>query len=228
MATEQLESEWHPDLTGRTVPRYIAIEGNIGSGKTSLARRLALTLGYDTLLEDASSNPFLEKFYQGNPATALPNQLYFLLQRSREIQSLRQEDLFAPTRVADFIVEKDQLFASVTLDEDEMRLYRQVYEQLTLQAPQPDLVVYLQAPVSVLQSRIRKRGVAVEQNITPDYLARLNDAYTNFFHYYDATPLLIVNCADIDIINNDEDYRQLVETLLNTNSGRHYYNPRSR
>ncbi|MFV8782373.1 deoxynucleoside kinase [Microbulbifer sp. SA54] len=213
------------DLQGKDLPRFIAVEGNIGVGKTTLAKRLAATFNYDTLLEQPEDNPFLERFYRDPKSAALPTQLHFLLQRSQQIQALRQNDLFKPVRVADFLIEKDQLFAEVTLDSDELQLYTQVFDHLTLEAPKPDLVIYLQAPLNVLQERIHKRGIAAERTISNEYLATLNEAYTNFFHYYDEAPLLIVNCAEIDIVDSQNDYLQLVEYLLNISSGRHYYNP---
>ncbi|AQQ68560.1 deoxynucleoside kinase [Microbulbifer agarilyticus] len=213
------------DLKGRDLPRFIAVEGNIGVGKTTLAKRLAATFNYDTLLELPEDNPFLERFYRDPKSAALPTQLHFLLQRSQQIQALRQDDMFKPVRVADFLIEKDHLFAEVTLDSDELQLYRQVYQHLTLEAPKPDLVIYLQAPLNVLQERIHKRGISAERSISNEYLSTLNEAYTKFFHYYDQAPLLIVNCAEIDIVDQQNDYQQLVEYLLNVKSGRHYYNP---
>ncbi|WP_240914391.1 deoxynucleoside kinase [Microbulbifer harenosus] len=213
------------NLQERKLPRFIAVEGNIGVGKTTLAKKLAATFNYDTLLELPEENPFLERFYRDPKNAALPTQLHFLLQRSQQIQALRQDDLFKPVRVADFLIEKDHLFAEVTLDSDELQLYRQVYQHLTLEAPKPDLVIYLQAPLEVLQQRIHKRGIAAERSISNEYLATLNEAYTNFFHYYDQAPLLIVNCAEIDIVDQQRDYLQLVEYLLEIKSGRHYYNP---
>lgn len=224
MAIDTDESH-EPDISGVTLPRFIAVEGNIGVGKTTLAKKLAATFNYDTLLEQPETNPFLERFYRDPGSAALPTQLHFLLERSQQIQALRQDDLFKPVRVADFLIEKDQLFAEVTLDADELALYQQVYRHLTLQAPKPDLVVYLQAPLNVLQERIRTRGIAAERAIGNEYLATLNEAYTNFFHYYDEAPLLIVNSEEIDIVDRPEDYRQLVEYMLTITSGRHYYNP---
>lgn len=213
------------DLTGITPPRYIAVEGSIGVGKTTLAKHLAQTFNYDTLLEQAEENPFLERFYLENHSTALPTQLFFLFQRCRQIQALRQGDMFEPVRVADFLIEKDPLFAQVTLDDDELHLYQQVYDQLTLDAPVPDLVIYLQAPTDILLNRIRRRGNLAEQQIDAEYLTALNDAYARFFHYYDHSPLLIVNTTEINLADNPEHYRQLVEYLLTIKSGRHYYNP---
>ncbi|WP_444911442.1 deoxynucleoside kinase [Microbulbifer sp. PAAF003] len=213
--------------SNKTPPKFIAVEGNIGVGKTTLAKKLASTFNYDTLLELPEENPFLERFYRDPQNAALPTQLHFLLQRSQQIQALRQDDIFEPVRVSDFLIEKDQLFAEVTLDKDELHLYQQVYRHLTLEAPKPDLVIYLQAPLDVLQARIRNRGIPAEQAISNEYLATLNNAYTRFFHFYDEAPLLIVNTEEIDIVDSPEDYQQLVEYLFTITSGRHYYNPGS-
>lgn len=206
-------------------PSYIVIEGPIGVGKTSLARRLADDLGTEILLEGPEENPFLERFYQDPRGAALPTQLYFLMQRVRQLKELRQGDMFKPVRIADFLIEKDRLFARLTLDADELELYEQVYANLTLDAPAPDLVVYLQAPVEVLLGRIARRARPYERGIEPDYLRRLCDAYTTFFYHYDAAPLLIVNAAEIDLVANDADYRLLLERIRTTRSGRHYFNP---
>lgn len=206
-------------------PRYIVVEGPIGVGKTSLAKRLAETLQGEMLLEAAEENPFLERFYHEPRHAALPTQLFFLFQRARQLQELRQSDLFAPVRVADFLMEKDRLFAQLTLDDDELRLYEQVYASLTLDAPQPDLVIYLQAPLEVLRARIQKRGRKFERFIESDYLDRLIEAYTHFFHYYNATPLLIVNAAEIDLVNNQQDFDMLLERICEVRRGRHYFNP---
>ena len=205
--------------------RYIVVEGPIGVGKTSLARRLAESFGCELLLEDAASNPFLERFYYNPRQAALPTQLFFLLQRAQQMQDLRQGDMFNPVRVADFLLEKDRLFAQLTLDENELHLYEQLYERLAIDAPRPDLVVYLQAPVDVLRQRISKRAIAAELYMDADYLRRLADSYTRFFHDYTDAPLLIVNAAEIDPINNEDDYRQLFQRILTVRSGRHYFNP---
>ena len=222
---DSLKNDIQIDLSQSTLPGFIAVEGSIGVGKTTLARRLAATFNYDTLLEQADENPFLEKFYQQGTSAALPTQLFFLFQRVRQLQELRQGDMFKPVRIADFLIDKDPLFAQVTLDANELDLYRKVYDQLAVDAPTPDLVIYLQAPTDVLLERIQRRGNPLEQNIARDYLAALNEAYTQFFYYYDQAPLLIVNATEIDLVNCDEDYKNLVDYLLTVKSGRHYYNP---
>lgn len=205
--------------------RYIVVEGPIGVGKTTLAKRLADTSGSDLLLEGAEDNPFLEKFYEDPKAAALPTQLFFLFQRARQLQEMRQADMFSPVRVADFLMAKDRLFAQITLDDDELRLYEQAYEHLTLDAPVPDLVIYLQAPVDILQRRISKRGRSGESFITDDYLARVNEAYAQFFYNYSASPLLIVNASEIDLSAGEEDYNRLQEQIRGIRSGRHFFNP---
>jgi deoxyguanosine kinase len=204
---------------------YIVVEGPIGVGKTSLARRLAATFHSELLLEGAAENPFLERFYRNPREAALPTQLYFLFQRARQLQGLRQGDIFQPVRIADFLMQKDRLFASLTLDDEELKLYEQVYNQMTFDAPVPDLVIYLQAPVEVLRSRVRARGIAYEQLIEADYLQRVVDAYARLFHYYEASPLLIVNAAEIDPLNNARDYAALIDRVRSISSGRHYFNP---
>jgi deoxyguanosine kinase len=213
------------DLNGRTPPRHIAIEGPIGVGKTTLTQYLAETFKYNTLLEKTEDNPFLTRFYAGEKNIALQTQLFFLFQRIQQLSELRQADLFQPLHVADFLIEKDPLFADLTLNNNELKLYHQVYQQLTIDAPTPDLVIYLQAPSDVLLQRISARGVNVERSIGDEYLIRLNDIYTRFFHFYDKSPLLIVNAAEIDWVNTPTDYTNLVDYLLTIKSGRHYYNP---
>ncbi len=213
----------HPD-TGHW-PGFVVVEGPIGVGKTTLAKRLAKSLGSNILLEAAEENPFLEKFYENPRNAALPTQLYFLMQRTRQLKQLKQDDLFNPVRVADFLIQKDRLFAEVTLDSDELDLYEQVYSNLTLDIRRPDLVVYLQAPVEVLLERINRRGIKHEKWVEAAYLERLCDAYVRFFYRYNDAPLLIVNAADIDFAHNDDEYALLLQQVLETRSGRHYFNP---
>ena len=213
------------DLKGRRPPAYIAVEGPIGVGKTTLAKHLAASFNYQTLLEDAEQNPFLERFYNNRKQAALATQLFFLFQRSQKIHDLRQADIFEPVRVADFLIEKDPLFARINLDRDEFQLYQKVYQQLTIDAPKPDLVIYLQASPDVLLDRIDSRGVTAERTIDRDYLERLNEVYSEFFLYYDDAPLLIVNASELDLANSKDDYIHLVDYLLEIRSGRHYFNP---
>jgi deoxyadenosine/deoxycytidine kinase len=177
------------------------------------------------LLEEAHQNPFLERFYGNQRHAALATQLFFLFQRAQKINDLRQGDIFADCRVSDFLIEKDPLFARVNLDSDEFQLYQRVYEQLRIEPPTPDLVIYLQAPTDILLDRIHQRGIAHERAIERDYLERLNEVYSEFFLYYDEAPLLIVNASEIDLARGEDDYRHLVDYLLDIRSGRHYFNP---
>ena len=210
----------------KELPRFIAVEGPIGVGKTSLAKRLAASFNYDVLLEKSEENPFLRRFYENPRQHALSTQLHFLFQRTQQLQELRQDDMFKHFRVADFLMDKDMLFAQQNLDPEEYDLYLKVYRHLTIDAPRPDLVIYLQAPTSVLLDRIRNRGVEAEQLIELSYLQNLNNAYAEFFHYFKGSSLLIINCAEIDLVGNDDDYQQLVDYILTLPKGTHYFNPR--
>ena len=206
-------------------PHYIAVEGPIGVGKTTLARRLADTFHRPLVLEPSMENPFLDRFYREGRRYALPTQLFFLLHRANQVTGFPRDDMLGPILVADFLMEKDRLFARATLDESELELYEQIHQSLDLHPPRPDLVVYLQAPVAVLLDRIRRRGIGYEQRIDSEYLASLSDAYTEFFHFYDAAPLLIINAAEIDFADNEAHYRALVQQVVRMDSVRQYFNP---
>lgn len=205
--------------------RYIVIEGPIGVGKTSLARKLAETLSADLLLEEVYENPFLERFYRDGQSAALPAQMFFLFARARQIEDLRQSDMFTNVRVSDYMFAKDQLFAELNLGQDELHLYNKVVESLHVDAPVPDLVIYLQASVDSLLERIARRGVPIERAIDRRYLEKLTEAYARFFHSYDNGPLLIVNASQIDPIHNQSDYEQLFQQIEKTTGGRHFFNP---
>ena len=214
-----------PALNEIPLPKYIAIEGPIGVGKTTLANKIAKTFNYDAFLEQPSENPFLKNFYRNQGQSALATQLFFLFQRMQQIQDLKQRSLFENVRVADFLIEKDRLFAEVTLTNEEMDLYNKVYEHITLDAPTPDLVIYLQAPIEILKERITKRGNINEQYLTLDYLERLNDEYSRFFLDYKSAPLLIINAADINLEPNDEDYESLITMIMSNPKGTNFVNP---
>lgn len=208
-------------------PDYIVVEGPIGVGKTTLAKRLAETFGTDLMLELPTDNPFLEKFYENPRSAALPTQLHFLFQRAKQIETLKQADMFKPVQVADFLIEKDRLFAEITLTEDELDLYYQVYEKMTVDAPEPDLVIYLQAPADELMKRVGERGRDYERPMEIEYLQKVNDAYVEFFYHYDAAPLLIVNTNEFDLAKGDKEYDILLQHIEGLGTGRHYFNPKA-
>lgn len=205
--------------------RFIVVDGPIGVGKTALAKRLADSLSAELVLEEVAENPFLERFYKDGQPAALPAQMFFLFSRARQIGAMRQSDLFSDVRIADYLFQKDRLFAELNLDRDELALYDQVVNNLDVSAPVPDLVIYLQASVDTLMNRIARRGIEFERMIERRYLERLADAYSRFFHSYDEGPLLIVNATQIDPINNDADYQQLFKQIEKTTGGRHFFNP---
>ncbi len=215
------------DLNMQTQLRYIAVEGPIGVGKTSLVKKLADSFESELLLEKAEENPFIARFYENPRQYALSTQLSFLLQRAQQVQSFRQIDLFQNSHIADFMIDKDRLFAELTLTNDELKLYQQIYQHMTIDAPQPDLVIYLQAPIDILRERITNRGIDYEQKIKDDYLMRLCELYTRFFYDYDEGALLTVNTQSIDLINNQQDYQALLDEITNIRSGRHYFNQSS-
>ena len=212
-------------LNNQSPPRYIAVEGPIGVGKTSLSRRLAESFNYKLLLENSEENPFLDRFYKEPKQYALSTQLFFLLQRAQQLQELRQEDMFQPLRIADWLIDKDRLFAKENLDSDEYALYVNVFKHLTVDAPIPNLVIYLQAPTEILIDRIQKRGIPAEQFIEREYIENLSAAYTEFFHYYTKSPLLIINTSEINLVSDDEDYQHLVEYIASNPTGTNFLNP---
>ena len=206
-------------------PRFIVVEGPIGVGKTSLARRLASSFGGDLVLESNDKNPFLEEFYRYGRRAALPAQLFFLFERARQLESLRQADLFSPVRIADYHMLKDRLFAELNLGQDELKLYNQIAEKLDLEIPTPDLVIYLQASVDALADRIARRGLDYERKIDRHYLEKVAASYARYFYDYDEAPLLIVNASTIDPVGNNADYEILFEQVRKITSGRHFFNP---
>ncbi len=203
--------------------RYIVVEGPIGVGKTSLTRKLAEKLGAATLLENASDNPFLPKFYQDPRRYALPAQLHFLFDRSRQLRELAQGDLFSAGTVADFLLDKDMLFARLNLDDDEFALYQKVYADLAPQAPTPDLVIYLQAPTESLLDRVKRRGVEFERGMAADYLRRLAASYSDFFHRYETAPLLIVNSENLNFAQREADFELLLERMAKMRGQREFF-----
>lgn len=204
--------------------RHIVVEGPIGAGKTSLARRLSERFGARLVLEDPSANPFLERFYRDARRYALPTQLFFLFQRVNQLRDLAQQELFSQSAVGDFLLDKDPLFARLTLADDELGLYRQIFESLRPQAPTPDLVIYLQAQPDTLVERVRRRGVEMEAAISETYLRELAEGYSRYFHHYDAAPLLIVNTEHLNPIERDDDFEVLVRQLVELRGRRSFFN----
>lgn len=204
--------------------RHIVIEGPIGVGKTSLAKLIADKLQAQLLLELPEENPFLEKFYQNPARYALPTQLFFLFQRTGQLRDLAQRDFFETRVVCDFLLEKDTMFASLTLDEEELKLYQQIYTSQSPQTPSPDLVIYLQASADSLLERVQKRGNAYENPITLDYLKDLSDAYSRFFYHYDEAPLLIVNTDHLNPVDHPEDFDLLLSQIDNMKGRREFFN----
>ena len=204
--------------------RHLVIEGPIGVGKTSLAKRMALHLRAETLLEEPEANPFLERFYRDSARYAFSTQVFFLFQRVHQLRDLAQRDLFSDIFVADFLLEKDALFASLTLADDELHLYRQIYSNLAVQTSAPDLVIYLDAPPAALLTRIAERGRAMEVSISESYLAQLCEAYTRFFYQYEAAPVLTVNTENLDPASDDADFEMLLDRIRQMRGRREFFN----
>jgi len=211
--------------TEKSEPKYIAIEGIIGAGKTTLAKMLAEKINAEILLDDAMNNPFLVDFYKNQKRYAFSAQLFFLLTRYQQQQSLLVRDLFAQKIVADYSFARDRIFASVNLSEREMILYDKILQLLHANIPRPDLTIYLQASIPVLKERIRRRNFRFERGIDDDYLQRLNDAYNYFFFHYEDSPLLVVKTDDIDFVENAADFDNLADIIMKPISGKKYYVP---
>jgi len=213
----------------KKVPRFIAVEGPIGVGKTTLTNLLAESFGYDTFLEKPSENPFLADFYENPSQAALGAQLFFLFQRVKQIQEIKQDDIFTPTRVSDFLLDKDQLFAKATLNDQELKLYQQIYDYLSLDLPTPDLVIYLQADTKTLHNRVIHRGIQMEKKVSFEYLDLLNESYKKFFFEYERSPVLIVNSEHLDLESNEDDFNLLLDKMLeyfnNPEGTKMYFNP---
>ena len=204
--------------------KYVVVEGPIGVGKTSLSRKLADSFGAQTLLELPEENPFLEKFYRDPSRNALPAQMFFLFQRMNQLRDLKQTDMFDARIVSDFLLDKDPIFARLTLGDDELNLYQQLYDHLRPQAAAPDLVIYLQAQPETLIERVRRRGIPMEVGMSESYLYRLCESYSRFFYHYDAAPLLIVNTEHLNPIERDEDYALLLKRIENMRGKREFFN----
>ena len=204
--------------------RYLVVEGPIGAGKTSLARRLAARLSADLVLEQPEENPFLSRFYQDMPRFALPTQLFFLFQRARMLEPLTQPDMFGRPAIGDFLLDKDPLFARLTLSADELALYQKIYESLRPRTAAPDLVIYLQAQPATLVERVRRRAAGYERGISDEYLATLAESYARFFYHYDGAPLLIVNSENLNFVERDADFELLVSRVRLMKSRREFFN----
>jgi len=206
--------------------RYIAIEGVIGAGKTTLAQKLCDKLGANLILEQFEENPFLEKFYDDRKRFAFQTQMFFLINRYKQQQQLNQQDLFSKYIVSDYIFEKDRIFAYMNLSGEEIKLYESIFPLLERDIPQPDLVIFLQSSIDRLTTNVKTRGRQIERNLTRAYLSELSEAYNNFFFKYNNTPLLIVNTSEIDFVNREDDFEELYEQIFREDRGFiEYFNP---
>jgi deoxyadenosine/deoxycytidine kinase len=199
------------------------VEGPIGAGKTSLARRLGARLSADLILEQPAENPFLARFYDDMSRYALPAQLFFLFQRARMLESLAQPDMFGRAVVTDFLLDKDPLFARITRSTDEMALYQKIYDALAPRSPAPDLVIYLQAQPATLIERVRRRAAGFERGISEEYLALLAESYARYFYHYAAAPVLIVNSENLNFVERDQDFELLVSRMRGMKSRREFF-----
>jgi deoxyguanosine kinase len=206
-------------------PRFIAVEGAIGAGKTSLVNLLEQQYGARLILEENDSNPFIAKFYEDQKTYSFQTQIFFLLSRYNQYMELAQRDLFNSVVVIDYLFQRDKIFAQLNLEDHEYRLYEQIYNLIGSKAPKPDLVIFLQASTEVLLERVFKRGREYESFMDPDYLDLVNKAFNNFFFYYSDTPLLVINTNEIDFVEKKCDLEELINKVNSHKIGREYYNP---
>jgi deoxyguanosine kinase len=208
--------------------QYIAVEGAIGVGKTAVVERLTQKLDATALMEEWGQNPFLKSFYDGKPGAAFQSELFFVLSRHRQQQELLQRKLFTHATISDYVFEKSRLFAYLNLEDSELLVYEKLYTLLAEGVPRPDLVVYLQAPIDVLARRIKQRGRPEELHLSEEYLAEVNRAYNHYFFHYTATPLLVVNTAEVDFVKHEDDLDDLVKQIRQMGKGTQYYVPLGR
>jgi deoxyguanosine kinase len=206
-------------------PRFIAVEGAIGAGKTSLVNLLEQQYSARVILEENDSNPFIAKFYEDQETYSFQTQIFFLLSRYNQYMELAQRDLFNSVIVIDYLFQRDKIFAQLNLEDHQYRLYEQIYNLISSKAPKPDLVIFLQASTEVLLERVSKRGREYESFMDPDYLDSVNKAFNNFFFYYSDTPLLVINTNEIDFVEKKCDLEELINKVNNHKIGREYYNP---